>query len=153
MNGARVFMDVNVPMYAGGKEHPLRSACVWVMRQAAEGLLDVAVDTEIVQEILHRYGAMGEPQIGITMATNLLDIVPNIYPITVADVRLTIELFEKYARQGITARDAIHVAVMRNNGLTHIVSADQHFDCVQGIPRVAVGSLEQTKIDIERLKR
>lgn len=40
---------------------------------------------------------------------------------------------------------------MRNNGLTHIVSAD-HFDCVQGMMRVAVGSLEQTKLEIERLK-
>lgn len=100
MNGAHVFLDLNVPTYAGGTEHPLRAACVWVMRQTADGVLDVAVDTEIIQEILHRYGAIGAPQIGITMARNLLDIVPTIYPITVADARVTIELFEKCARQG-----------------------------------------------------
>jgi len=104
VNGARVFMDVNVPMYAGGREHPLREACVWVMRQTGEGRLDAAVDVEILQEVLHRYGAMGEPEIGVTMATNLLDIVPTIYPITVADLRVTIDVFEKYAHLGITAR-------------------------------------------------
>lgn len=153
MSVVPVFLDVNVPMYAGGREHPLKAACVWVMRQAAEGLLNVAVDTEIIQEILHRYSAIGEPRIGIKMGTSLLNIVPTTYPVNVADMQLAIEIFEKYVGQGITARDALHVAVMRNNGLTHIVSADQHFDCVEGITRVKVGSLEQTKRNMEQLKR
>lgn len=152
MTGHPLFLDVNVPMYAGGKEHPLRPACVWVMRQAAEGMLEVVIDTEIVQEILHRYGAIGEGDIGVKMARSLLDIVPTIYAITIQDIRLTIEIFEKYVGQGITARDAIHAAAMVNNGSTHILSADEHFDCVEGITRVRVESLEQTKRNIERLR-
>ncbi len=102
------FLDVNVPMYAAGEEHPYKASCVWLMTEIAEGRIAVAIDTEIVQEVLYRYGAIGRWQIGATMASDLLDIVPTVYPIVVADVRRSIELFKRYAEQGVKARDLIH---------------------------------------------
>lgn len=138
-------------MYAAGADHPLRSACVWIMQQVADGRLEVAIDTEIVQEILYRFGAIGRPATGVTMAGNLLDLVPMVYPVRVADVRKAIELFEQHAGLGVVARDALHAAVMLGNGLTHIVSADQHFDLIGGLTRVTVGTLDQTRAALERL--
>ena len=70
------------------------------------------------------------------MATDLLDIVSTIYPVLVADAHKTIELFKRYAKQGVKARDLVHVAVMSNNGLTKIISTDAHFDRVEGIARL-----------------
>lgn len=32
----RRFLDVNVPMYAGGKEHHYQEPCRWVMTEVAE---------------------------------------------------------------------------------------------------------------------
>lgn len=58
MSAPVVFLDVNVPMYAAGADHPHKAACVWAMEEVAEGRLAVAIDVEIVQEILHRYSAI-----------------------------------------------------------------------------------------------
>ncbi|MBI2954448.1 MAG: type II toxin-antitoxin system VapC family toxin [Chloroflexi bacterium] len=146
-----LFLDVNVPMYASGVDHPCKAACVWVMEEIAEGRLEAAIDTEIVQEILHRYGAIGRWELGVKMAANLLDLVTTVYPVTVKDVRKTIELFEEYGSQGITARDTLHAAVMQHNGLTRILSVDRHFDCVAGVSRVNVESLAQLRLDVKRL--
>ena len=131
-----LFLDVNVPMYAAGKEHPYKASCVWLMTEIVERHIAVAIDTEIIQEVLYRYGAIGRWQIGATMATDLLDIIPTVYPILVADARKAVELFKQYAKQGVKARDLIHVAVMSNNGLMKIISTDAHFDRVEGIVRL-----------------
>ena len=130
------FLDVNVPMYAAGAEHPYKTSCVWLMTEIAEGRIAVAIDTEIIQEILYRYGALERWRIGTTMATNLLDIVPTVYPVLVADARKSVELFRRYAKQGVKARDLVHIAVMSNTGLTKIISTDVHFDCIEGIVRL-----------------
>ncbi|MCX7689122.1 MAG: hypothetical protein N2045_14280, partial [Fimbriimonadales bacterium] len=52
------------------------------------------------------------------------------------DISRAIALFQQYAPQGVQARDAIHASVMLNNGITHIVSADRHFDLISGIQRI-----------------
>lgn len=133
---AERFLDVNVPMYAAGREHPYRESCRWVMGEIAAGRLEAAIDTEIVQEVLYRYGAIGRWRVGATLAENLLDLVDKVYPVQPEDIRLTVELFRRYAAEGIPARDVIHVAVMRNNGLSEIISTDTHFDLIEGIRRL-----------------
>ena len=130
------FLDVNVPMYAAGREHPYKEPCVWVMTEIAEGRLRVAIDVEIVQEILHRYGAIGRPELGLTLAENLLDLVPTVYPVEEPEIRLTMELFRRYAARGLTARDAIHAAVMQRYEIREIISTDAHFDLIEGIRRL-----------------
>lgn len=135
MNGELVFLDVNVPMYAAGQAHPLKEACSWVMEEVAEGRFVVAVDTEIVQEILYRYGALRQYDIAATMAGAVMDLVHVVYPIQPADARTTIYLFRRYAPKGVTARDLLHTAVMQNNDLTEIISTDNHFDLIEGINR------------------
>ena len=145
------FLDVNIPMYAAGVDHPLKAACVWIMQEVADGRLEVAIDTEIIQEILHRFGAIGRPAIGITMARALLDLVPVVHPVRVVDARKAIELFEQHAPSGVTARDALHAAVMLGNGITYILSADQHFDRIAGLTRVAISTLDQTRATLDRL--
>lgn len=54
-----VFIDVNIPMYAAGTAHPYRESCAKIMAAVATGEIEGLIDTEIIQEILHRYGAMG----------------------------------------------------------------------------------------------
>ncbi|MBI1744747.1 type II toxin-antitoxin system VapC family toxin [Candidatus Acetothermia bacterium] len=133
---AEFFLDVNVPMYAAGKAHLYKAPCTWIMAEIAEGRLAAAIDVEIIQEILYRYGALGRWPIGTSMAKSLLDLVPTIYPIAVADIRLAVQLFERYAPKGVTARDLIHVAVMRHNELHEIISTDAHLDLIPEIKRV-----------------
>lgn len=136
-------LDVNVPMYAAGAEHPYREACRWVMAEIAGERLDVVIDVEIIQEILHRYGALGRHAEAVAIATDVMEIVPSVFAVTAADAQTAIGLFQQYAPRGLRARDVLHVAVMLNNGLTDIISADGHFDLVPGIRRIDPVALYQ----------
>ena len=133
---AKLFLDVNIPMYAAGKEHRYKEACVWIMTQVAEGRIAVVTDTEAIQEILYRYGAIQHWETGVAMANSLMHLVPEIYPVNVDDMHRSLDLFKRYAQKGITARDVVHAAVMLNRGLKNIVSTDSHFDLIKGITRV-----------------
>jgi len=131
-----VFLDVNIPMYAAGRAHAYKEPCVRVMKAVAQGRLEAAIDVEIIQEILHRYGAIGRRDIAVAMSLNLLEMASVVYPLTAKEIRATINLFDRYARQGILARDLVHVAVMFSNDLEQVVSVDSHFDEIEGITRL-----------------
>lgn len=131
----QVFLDVNVPMYAAGKEHEFKVSCQWVMEEIVEGGLNAVVDTEIIQEILYRYGAIRRRDIGVRLARRVMTIVPTILSITPEDAEKTIELFEVYSDKDISARDCIHAAVMINRGIEEIISTDEDFDVIKEIHR------------------
>ena len=131
-----IFLDVNIPMYAAGQPHPYREPCTWLLTQVARGRIAAAIDTEIIQEVLYRYGALQRREIAVTMANSLIELIPVIFPIRSSEAQLSVELFKQYAHQGPTARDVIHVAVMRNNGLSRIVTTDEHFERFEGIKRL-----------------
>jgi predicted nucleic acid-binding protein len=106
------------------------------MEAVANGHLAAAIDTEIIQEILYRYGSLRQWELAVNMASDVMTLASVVYPITAEDIHLTIDLFAGYAYQGVTARDLIHVAVMKSNSLQVIVSVDEHFDQVEGITRI-----------------
>jgi predicted nucleic acid-binding protein len=136
-------LDTNVPMYAAGAPHPYRDACQWIMSEALNGRLLVAIDVEIIQEVLYRYGSLGRYADAITMATDLLTLVPDVYPVTSNEIQAGLTLYRQYASQGVRSRDVIHAAVMMSNGLTEIISADRHFDLIAGIQRLDPVALYQ----------
>lgn len=133
---APALLDVSIPMYAAGGEHPSREPCVQTMMEIAAGRLNVVLDAESIQEVLYRFGRLQAWDIGARLAASLFDIVPNVLPVTADDARVSLDLFTEYGPRGVSARDLIHVAVMRNNGLTEVLSTDRHYDVVAGIRRV-----------------
>ena len=68
-------LDTAVPMYAAGTPHPYRDPCQWVMTEIANGRMQVVIDAEVIQEILHRYGALGRFGDAVRMATDLMTLV------------------------------------------------------------------------------
>jgi predicted nucleic acid-binding protein len=106
------------------------------MTEIAGGRLQVVIDAEVIQEVLHRYGALGRYADAVQMARDLMTLVPHILPITAADMQTAVTVFQQYASRGMRARDAIHAAIMQNHGLTHIISSDGHFDLVAGLTRL-----------------
>lgn len=129
-------LDTAVPMYAAGKPHAYRDACQWMMTEIAHGRMQVVIDVEVIQEILHRYGAQGRHADAVNMANRLMAIVPQVLPVTRADMQTAVTLFQQYAPQGVRSRDVIHAAIMQNHRLTHIVSSDAHFDLIAGLTRL-----------------
>jgi uncharacterized protein len=106
------------------------------MAEVALGRLQVLIDVEVLQEILHRYGALGRHVEAVNMVTHLTTLVPQVLPVTVRDMQTAVTLFKQLASQGVRSRDLVHAAVMQNNGLTHIISSDVHFDLVPGLKRL-----------------
>lgn len=54
-----IFLDANVPIYAAGRPHALKEPCVEVLTRVAERPQAFITDAEVLQELLHRYLALG----------------------------------------------------------------------------------------------
>lgn len=128
------FIDANIIMYTVGKKHKYKDPCSLLVRRIAEENIVVASDTEVLQEILYRYWLIREFKRARETYSDFKTLVSLMFPVTIDDVNLALELLERH--QNIQPRDAIHAAVMLNNGLTKIYSTDAHFDGIKGIERI-----------------
>ncbi len=129
-----VFVDTAVLMYAAGAEHPLRAPCRRFVEAVGSRSIDAVTSTEVIQEIIHRYAAIGRREDGAELATRSLDLFAPALPITHALVRRVPDLVVRYP--GLAARDAIHVATCLHEGIAEIVSPDRAFDAVTEIRRI-----------------
>ena len=142
-----VFVDANIPMYAAGTPHPLRAPCQEITVAIAEGRIDVVTDVEVIQEILHRYTSIGQRARAIALAREFASLIGAVLPVTSAEMTLSIDLHTAHSR--LTARDSLHLAVMRLNGLTTILTADRHFDALAGIERVDPVGWKRVEKDLD----
>jgi uncharacterized protein len=141
----KYFLDTNIFMYAAGRDHPLKASCVAVLRRVAREDLEALTNTEVLQELLYRYGAIGELQRGLHLARLAVDqVAGEVLPVTLVDMHRAFDLVDRYGTE-ITGRDAIHTATILNNGLTHIISADSHFDIIEGIIRLGPQKVAKLK--------
>ena len=128
------FVDSNVIMYAVGAEHAYRAPCLDALDRIIREGLGAMVSTEVHQEILHRYMAIGLPGKAREVSSKLEIIIPATLPVTLADIQKVRQLVERYPE--LKARDLVHYAVMLENGLTRILSTDRHFDRLAEIERI-----------------
>jgi predicted nucleic acid-binding protein len=129
-----IFVDSNVPMYLVGASHPHKTDSQRILEHLISQRERLVTDAEVPQEILHRYVAI-ERRDAIQPAFDaLLGIVDEIFPVDLALVQQakTIVL----ARHQLSARDALHLAVMAHHGVERILSFDAGFDGVPGIERI-----------------
>ena len=89
---------------------------------------------EVLQEILHRYVAIDRRDAIQPAFDALSRIVDEVYPVDRAAVDQAKSIVLGYRR--LSARDAIHVATMRQHGVTRIMSFDAAFDHVPGLTRI-----------------
>lgn len=137
----RVFIDTSIFMYARGKDHPLKASCAQIIFSIAkEGSLgnygSPVINTEVLQEILYRYVMIEKGEIGLAICRDIEALEIDVLPVTRDDMNHAFELFERYKGKGLPPRDLVHAAVMINNGMSHILSADKHFDSIKEIKRV-----------------
>ena len=130
----KVFIDSNIPMYVAGQEHPNRAPSLRFLACVKSGEIEAYTSTEVLQEILYRYSAMGRLDRGGEVYDLFVGICPVVLPVTLADTDRARGLLRSVA--GISARDAVHAAVMLNHGIQLIATFDSGFDRVPGIRRV-----------------
>jgi predicted nucleic acid-binding protein len=129
-----ILLDSNVPMYLVGAEHPHKVDARRLLERAIAENRRLVTDTEVLQEILHRYVAINRRD-AIQPCFNLvLEVVDEVLPVTLDTVSDAREIVIGYP--DLTARDAIHLAIMHEHGIQHILSFDRHFDGLPGITRL-----------------
>jgi uncharacterized protein len=130
-----ILVDSNVPMYLIGAPHPHKvDAQRLLERCLAEGER-LVTDAEVFQEILHRYVAIGRRDAIQPCFDALLGVVDEVLPITVEHARRAKDIV--LGQPQLSARDAIHLAVMAEHEIATILTFDRGFDGVPGVARLA----------------
>jgi predicted nucleic acid-binding protein len=129
-----IFVDSNVPMYLVGAAHPHKSDARRLLERHIAAGERLVTDAEVFQEILHRYVALRRRDAIDAAFQALLGVVDEVVPVELEDVRVARN--ELRDQERLSARDALHVAIMRRHGVDRILSFDTGFDRVEGIERV-----------------
>lgn len=76
-----IFVDSNIPMYLIGAEHENKLASQRSLEHYITEGQRLAIDAEVLQEILHRYMAIGRPDAIQPGFDAILGIVDDVFPI------------------------------------------------------------------------
>lgn len=129
-----IFIDSNVPMYLVGAPHPNKDRTLAALARLVRDGERFITDVEVYQEMLHRYTSINRLD-AIDAAFESLDaIVDDILTFGMSEVRDARALI--VSADGLSARDALHVAVMRKAGTNRILSFDRGFDTCPGVIRL-----------------
>jgi uncharacterized protein len=130
----KIFIDTNIPMYAGGKEHPLKAGCIDILNSVARGEIEACTDSEVFQEILYRYFNIKQREIGLQIFDLFSQIMNgSVLPVRHEDVIKARLLSNNETGANLSPRDLIHLAVMLNYDIRRIITTDQGFNNVRGI--------------------
>jgi hypothetical protein len=130
-----IFVDSNIPMYLIGAEHPFKADARRAIEDAIAAGDVLCTDAEVFQEMLHRYRAIDRADAIDAGFAALLGIVDVTYSIELSDVERARRLLR--TTPTLSARDAIHVAVMQAHDVSRMMSFDRGFDGLPGIVRIA----------------
>ncbi len=129
-----ILVDSNVPMYLVGSDHPHKVDAQRLLERLVGQRQRLVTDAEVFHEILHRYTAIARRDAIQPSFDVLRAIVDEIFPIEEADVFEAKDLLGTHPT--LSARDALHVAVMRRRGVRRILTFDRGFEAVAGIERL-----------------
>jgi predicted nucleic acid-binding protein len=106
----------------------------WLERLVSERQR-LVTDAEVLQEILHRYVAIGRRDAIQVAFDAVLGIVDEVLAVDGAAAERTKEIV--LGHRQLSARDAVHLAVMEQHGIEQILSFDSGFDGFPGVTRLS----------------
>jgi len=128
-----IFIDSNIPMYLVGQHHPNKVEAQRLLRGAIERGDRLVTDAEVLQEILHRYVAINRREAVQPAYEALLGVVDEVLPVQLVHLLRARDVV--LGSRAISARDALHVAVMEAAGVTKVMTFDRGFDEIPGVAR------------------
>lgn len=129
-----IFVDSNVPIYLVGSAHPHKVDSQRALERLVSERERLVTDAEVLQEILHRYAAIDRRDAIQPAFDALLGVVDDVFAVdkTIVERAKAVVL----ARHQLSARDALHLAVMEHHGIRQILSFDTGFDGLPGVERL-----------------
>jgi len=129
-----ILVDSNIPMYLVGASHPLKRDAQRLLEHGIAERERLVTDAEVLQEILHRYVAIERLDAIQPAFEALLGLVDEVFSVDLQVVQRARTIVLGSRR--LSARDALHVAVMEAQGIRRIMSFDSGFDGLPGIERL-----------------
>lgn len=129
-----ILVDSNVPMYLIGAAHPHKIDAQRVLERLVSDRERLVTDAEVLQEILHRYVAIDRRDAIQPAYDLLLAVVDEVLPVDREAAERAKDIV--MGRRRLSARDALHIAVMERHGIGRILSFDSGFDGLPGITRL-----------------
>lgn len=130
-----ILVDSNVPMYLVGAPHPHKADAQRLLEKLISDRHRLVTDAEVLQEILHRYVAINRREAIQPAFDALLGIADQVLPVDAAAAGRAKEIVMGHPQ--ISARDALHLAIMEHHGIEQILSFDAGFDGFPGVERIS----------------
>jgi predicted nucleic acid-binding protein len=130
-----IFVDSNIPMYLVGAPHPHKADAQRLLEKLISDRQRLVTDAEVLQEILHRYVAINRREAIQPAFDALLGIADQVLPVDAVAAGRAKEIVMGHRQ--MSARDALHLAIMQHYGIERILSFDAGFDGFPGIERLS----------------
>ena len=118
-------------MYLVGTAHPHKIDARRILEQSIAAGERLVTDVEVLQEILHRYVAINRRDAIPPAFELILNTADAIYPIELKDSERAKDIVLGYS--SLSARDAIHIAVMERYDISTIFTFDKEYSTYPGI--------------------
>jgi predicted nucleic acid-binding protein len=130
-----ILVDSNIPMYLVGAPHAHKSDARRLLEKAVGERQGLVTDAEVLQEILHRYVAIDRRDAIQPAFDALIGIVDQVLAVDRSIAERAKQVVLGYRQ--LSARDAVHIAVMEHHGIEQIMTFDSGFDGFAGITRLS----------------
>jgi predicted nucleic acid-binding protein len=130
-----ILVDSNIPMYLVGAPHAHKSDVRRLLEKVVSERQSLVTDVEVVQEILHRYVAIDRRDAIQPAFDALIGIVDQVLAVDRSIAERAKQMVLGYRQ--LSARDAVHIAVMERHGIEQIMTFDSGFDGFPGITRLS----------------
>jgi predicted nucleic acid-binding protein len=130
-----ILVDSNIPMYLVGAPHAHKSDARRLLEKVVSERQSLVTDAEVLQEILHRYVAIDRRDAIQPAFDALIGIVDQVLAVDRSIAERAKQIVLGYRQ--LSARDAVHIAVMEHNGIEQIMTFDSGFDSFPGITRLS----------------
>ncbi|PYT65720.1 MAG: VapC toxin family PIN domain ribonuclease [Acidobacteria bacterium] len=118
-----------------GAPHPGKNDTLQILERLASERQRLVTDAEVLQEIIRRYIAIHRRDAIQPGFHALLRITDEVFSIDRAAAERAKEIILSHPR--LSARDAIHLAVMEQHGVDRILSFDSSFEGYPGMARIS----------------
>ena len=130
-----ILIDSNIPMYLVGPAGPHKADTQRLLEKFSREQQRLVTDAEVLQEILHRYTSIHRRTAIQPAFDALLCVVDEVFPMDKTVLERAKQIVLAYT--GLSARDAIHLAIMQQHGIDRILSFDTGLDQFPGITRLS----------------
>jgi uncharacterized protein len=130
-----ILIDSNIPMYVVGAAEAQKAVALRLLAKLVNERQRLVTDAEVLREILHRYVSINRRESIQPAFDALLGVADEVLPVDRAAVERAKEIV--MGHRNLSARDAVHLAVMEQHGIERILSFDSGFDNFPGITRLS----------------